>query len=162
MSLLVRSPATLSDIRKPVESELREFDHFFKAAMRSIVPLDHVQVVCNGKVAREVGMTHDRKSSDASGTIPLDGSGWCVLRAFSDKAEYPILDLYPYATTSPVYVSVTSAPLHKPEDAKFFVAWMDRLIGAADTNTSWNTDAEKSAVLAAFREARGKYEALSH
>ena len=133
----------------------------FKAAMRSIVPVDHMQIVCNGKVVREVGMTHDRKSSDASGTIPLDGSGWCVLRAFSDKAEYPILDLYPYATTSPVYVSVTGAPLHKPDDAKYFLAWVDRLIAAAENNTSWNTDAEKSAVLAAFREARGKYEAMT-
>ena len=134
----------------------------FKAAMRSIVPVDHLQVVCNGKVVREVGMTHDRKSSDASGTISLDGSGWCVLRAFSDKAEYPILDLYPYATTSPVYVSVAGAPLHQPKDAAYFVAWMDRLIAAAESNASWNTDAEKQAVLTAFREARAKYETIAH
>ena len=107
-------------------------------------------------------MTHDRKSSDASGTISLDGSGWCVLRAFSDKAEYPILDLYPYATTSPVYVSVAGAPLHQPKDAAYFVAWMDRLIAAAESNASWNTDAEKQAVLTAFREARAKYETIAH
>ena len=133
----------------------------FKAALRSIVPVDHLQIVCNGKVVREVGMTHDRKSADATGTIALDGSGWCVLRAFSDKAEYPVLDLYPYATTSPVYVSVAGAPLHSPADATYFLAWVDRLIAAADSNSSWNTEAEKQAVLAAFREARGKYEALT-
>ena len=134
----------------------------FKAIMRSIVPVDHLQIVCNGKVVREVGMTHDRKSSDASGTIQLESSGWCVLRAFSDKAEYPILDLYPYATTSPVYVSLEGAPLHQPGEAKFFVAWMDRLIADAESNTSWHTDAEKQAVLTAFRKARGKYEMLAH
>jgi len=134
----------------------------FNAALRSIVPVDHLQIVCNGKVVREVGMTRDRKSADASGTITPESSGWCVLRAFSDKAEYPILDLYPYATTSPVYVSVTGAPLHKPEDAGYFVAWMDRLIAAADTNTSWNTATEKQTVLTGFREARGRFETLTH
>ena len=133
----------------------------FKAAVRSIVLLDHFQIVCNGKVVREIGMTHDRKSADASGTLPLDRGGWCVLRAFSDKAEYPILDLYPYATTSPVYVSVAGAPLRSTADAEYFVAWMDRLIAAAESNTAWNTDAEKQAVVGAFREARGKYEALA-
>lgn len=134
----------------------------FKVAMRSIVPIDHLQIVCNGKVAREIELASDRKSADTSGTLPIDSSGWCVLRAFSDKAEYPILDLYPYATTSPVYVSVAGAPLHSPDDAAYFVAWVDRLIAAAESNTAWNTDLEKKAVLDDLRQARSKFEALTH
>jgi TolB protein len=134
----------------------------FKVGLRSIVPLDHLQIVCNGKVAREIELKGDRKVADASGTIALDGSGWCVLRAYSDQAEYPILDLYPYATTSPVYVSMVGAPLHSPADAAYFRAWVDRLITAAMNNKSWNTEAEKQSVIAAFQEARNKYETLSH
>jgi len=42
-----------------------------------------------------------RTSAACRRSIPIEASGWCVLRAFSDKAEYPILDIYPYATTSP-------------------------------------------------------------
>src|ERR1019366_782818 len=84
-------------------------------------------------------------------------NGWCVLRAFSDKAEYPILDLYPYATTSPVYVSMAGAPVRSAADAVYFVAWIDRLISAARSNTSWNTEAEKESVLAMLQEARNKY-----
>lgn len=133
----------------------------FKVALRSIVPLDHLQIVCNGKVARDIDLKADRKSVEATGTVVLDGTGWCVLRAFSGQAEYPILDLYPYATTSPVYVSIAGAPLYSPADAAYFVAWVDRLIAAARSNTSWNTEAEKQAVVAAFQEARGKYEALT-
>jgi hypothetical protein len=38
---------------------------------------------------------------------------------------------------------------------------MDRLISAAQSNTGWNTEAEKQAVLAMFLEARGKYEELA-
>jgi TolB protein len=134
----------------------------FKVGLRSIVPLEHLQIVCNGKVAREIELKGDRQSADATGSIPVEGSGWCVLRAFSDKAEYPILDLYPYATTSPVYVAVAGAPLHSPADAAYFVAWVDRLIAAARGNASWNTDAEKQGVLGLLEESRRKYEQLAH
>jgi hypothetical protein len=129
----------------------------FSAEMNSIVPVDHLQIVCNGKVARELALDSGGRSAHVDGTIPLDGSGWCVLRAFSDKAEYPILDLYPYATTSPVYLSVAGAPVRSAVDAAYFVAWIDRLIAAAQSNASWNTEVEKEAVLSMLREARGKY-----
>ncbi len=129
----------------------------FSAEMFSIVPVDHLQIVCNGKVARELALDSNRTSAQVDSSIPLEASGWCVLRAFSDKAKYPILDLYPYATTSPVYVSVAGAPVRSAADAAYFVAWIDRLIAAARGNTSWNTDAEKESVLAMLEEARKKY-----
>jgi hypothetical protein len=129
----------------------------FSAEMSSIVPVDHLQIVCNGKVALELALDSNHSSAQVNGLIPLEASGWCVLRAFSDRAEYPILDLYPYATTSPVYVSVTGAPVRNAADAAYFVAWVDRLIAGARSNTSWNTEAEKASVISMLREARGKY-----
>jgi len=129
----------------------------FSVQMRSIVPVDHLQIVCNGKVERELAMNGDRTGAKVEGSIPVDASGWCVLRAFSDKAEYPILDLYPYATTSPVYLSVVGAPVHNPADAAYFVAWIDRLIAAAGSNKSWNSEAEKQSVLSTLGGARAKY-----
>jgi Tol biopolymer transport system component len=133
----------------------------FSAELFSIVPVDHLQIVCNGKVAQELKLDADRTSAHVDGLVPIEASGWCVLRAFSDKAEYPILDLYPYATTSPIYVNVVGAPLHSPTDAAYFVTWVDRLIAGVRSNTSWNTQAEKQSVLAMFEEARKKYEALA-
>ena len=132
-------------------------DVHFSAEMNSIVPVDHLQIVCNGKVARELTLDSNRASAHVDGSISLEASGWCVLRAFSDKAEYPILDLYPYATTSPVYVSVAGAPVRNAGDAAYFVAWVDRLIAAARGNTSWNTEAEKESVLGMLQAAREKY-----
>jgi len=129
----------------------------FTAEMNSIVPIEHLQIVCNGKVARELAMNGDRMSAHVNGSIQVEASVWCVLRAFSDKAEYPILDLYPYATTSPVYVSVAGAPVHNAADAAYFVAWIDRLIAASQANTSWNTEAEKKSVLSMLQQARVKY-----
>jgi TolB protein len=79
----------------------------------------------------------------------------------SDKAQYPILDLYPYATTSPVYVTVAGASQHSAQDAAYFLAWMERLISAAQSSPAWNTDAEKQAVLALFEKAKQKYEDIA-
>jgi TolB protein len=133
----------------------------FSAEMYSMVPVDHLQIVCNGKTVRELAMNKDRSLLHVDGSIPLEASGWCVLRAFSDKAGYPILDLYPYATTSPVYVSVAGAPVRSAIDAAYFVAWVDRLIAAARSNTSWNTEAEQASVMSMLLEARAKYMELA-
>src|SRR5258706_8221184 len=103
------------EVRLDKKQELR-----FSAEMFSIVPVDHLQIVCNGKVARELALDSNRTSAQVHSSIPLEASGWCVLRAFSDKAEYPILDLYPYATTSPVYVSVAGAPGGHAAESGFF------------------------------------------
>ena len=140
------------EVRLEKKQEVR-----FSAEINSIVPVDHLQIVCNGKVVRNLAMDSGRKSARVDGSLPIGASGWCVLRAFSDKAEYPILDLYPYATTSPVYVSVADVPVRGAADATYFVAWIERLIAAARNNTSWNTEAEKQSVLSMLQKAREKY-----
>jgi TolB protein len=139
-----------------VRLEKKQVVHF-SAELFSIVPVDHLQIVCNGKVAHELAMDRERTSAHLDGSISLEASGWCILRAYSDKAEYPILDLYPYATTSPVYVSVAGTRVQNAADAAYFAAWIDRLIAAVRSNTSWNTEAEKRSVLSMLQQAREKY-----
>jgi hypothetical protein len=129
----------------------------FTAWMRSIVPVDHLEVVCNGRVAQDLKLSGDRQSADAEGTVALAQSGWCVLRASSDKPEHPVLDDYVYATTSPIYVSVEGSVAESAEDAGYFTAWIQRLIDAAKANRDWNSDAEKTAVLGTLEEARQVY-----
>ncbi|MGH9493033.1 MAG: hypothetical protein ACRD2K_05995, partial [Terriglobales bacterium] len=128
------------------------------AWLRSIVPVDHWEVVCNGKVVRTLELKGERESGDFTGTLPISESGWCLLRAWSEKAEHPVLDAYPYATTSPVYVTVEGAPVSSPEDAAYFVAWIDRVTEAVGKHTGWNTEAEKEAVMKTLAEARAVYE----
>jgi TolB protein len=130
----------------------------FTAWMRSIVPIDHLQIVCNGEMVQELALSQNRMTADVSGHLQLPRSGWCVLRAWSEKAEHPILDLYPYATTSPVYVTVADHPATSPEDARFFVAWIDRLTEAANARTDWNSAVEKSSVIDLLSRARKVYE----
>ncbi len=132
----------------------------FTAWLRSFVPVDHLQVVCNGEVVRDLKLNQDKQAADVEDTIPISRSGWCVLRAWSEKAEHPVLDMYPYATTSPIYITVAGSHPKSTEDAAFFVAWIDRLIDGAKSNTDWNTEAEKKAVLQMLSSARGVYQGM--
>jgi TolB protein len=132
----------------------------FTAKLRSIVPVDHLEVVCNGRVAETLKLEAARDSADIAGTLPLKESGWCVLRASSDNAEYPVLDNYVYATTSPVYVTINGKPPNSPEDAKYFAAWIDRTIDTTSHYPDWNSPAEKEYVLKRLAEAKAVYEKL--
>ena len=126
----------------------------FAAALRSIVPVDHLEIVCNGRPVRDLKLAADRTTADVADTITLSETGWCLLRALSDKAEFPVLDAYPYATTSPIYVTVPGSNPKPIEDAAYFVAWIDRLIQNASKNRDWNTEAEKTSVLDLLNRAR--------
>ncbi|HYB34146.1 MAG TPA: CehA/McbA family metallohydrolase [Steroidobacteraceae bacterium] len=132
----------------------------FTAQLSSIVPVDHAQVVCNGQVVRELPLGGERERLEVSGTLPIATSGWCLLRAFTAKAEYPILDNFVYATTSPVYVSVRGAPLRSPDDARFFEAWIDHLAATTAAYPDWNSAGEKAAVLQKLQDARAVYQRL--
>jgi len=65
-----------------------------------------------------------------------------------------VLDIYPFATTSPIYVSVGNEPVRSSQDAAFFVRWIDRLDSLARASTAWNNEAERDSTLGKFAEAR--------
>jgi len=132
-----------------------------RVALRSAVPVDHLQVIGNGKVVAEVPLTGDRTRAEASLTLPAAGSGWYVLRAWSERPRLPVLDLYPFASTSPVYVRVGDQPVRSAADADWFVRWVDRVLQAAGAHTGWNTPAEREATLAQLARAREEYVRLS-
>lgn len=129
-----------------------------RVSLRSNVPIDHLELVGNGKVVRELALDGDRTRTDTVVRLPVIESGWFLLRARSDRAIEPVLDLYPYATTSPVYVTVGGAPARSPEDAAYFAAWIDRVEAAARANTDWNTTAERDRALGRIAEARQEFE----
>ncbi len=132
----------------------------FTARVRSIVPLDKAQVVCNGKPVQELTLDAARTAASTAGTLPLAASGWCLVRAFTAHAAYPVLDNFVYATTSPVYVSMAGRPPRSPQDARYFIAWIDHLSTATAAYPDWNSAAEKSTVLATLAAARKVYAQL--
>jgi len=127
--------------------------------MRAPIAVDHLELVQNGRVIKSFKLTGDRMRFDWSGDLPFEGGGWLVLRAFNDRPDPWVLDLYPYATTSPIYFEGPPPPA--PEDAAYFVAWMDRVVEAALARGGWNSEQEKTDTLAYLDHAREKYRALA-
>ena len=129
-----------------------------RVSLRSNVAIDHLEIVGNGQVVREIPLEGDRTSASVTLSLPVKGSGWYLLRARSDRALYPVLDLYPYATTGPIYVTVGGAPIRSAADAEYFMKWIDRLEAGVRANRDFNTEAEREHVLQLLREARAEFE----
>jgi TolB protein len=109
-----------------------------RVRLRSIVPVDHLELVRNGEVVRTIPLAGDRTSAETTLRVPVDRSGWILLRARSERAIEPVLDLFPYATTSPVYLAVGGRPARSRADAEYFMAWIDRTRVAVERHTDWN------------------------
>lgn len=147
--------------RGPGESiELADGPHelAFSGFMRSIVPMEHLELVYNGEVVRSIELTGDRRSADLEGSVRVDGSGWLLLRAWNDGSHPMVFDLYPYGTTTPIYVTVVGKPPRSREDADYFLAWIARIRESAANHTDYNTLDERRAVLSHLAEARRIFE----
>ena len=137
---------------KPLEARVR---------LRSIVPVDHLEVVSLGKVVQEIPLAASRTEVDFTTTIEVSRSGWYTLRAYADKATHPVLDIYPFASTSPIYVEVAGEKIHSPEDVRFFLAWISRLEEATLTHPDYADAAERQSVLETIAKARKVFLGLS-
>jgi hypothetical protein len=126
--------------------------------LRSPVPVDHLEIVRNGKVVAEVPLPGDRTRVSTTLTLPVEASGWFLLRARGDGPAYPILDVYPYATTGPIYVTVGGRPIRSRADADYFLGWIGRLEEAAKEHGGWNNQREKAAVLEDVRQAKVEFQ----
>ena len=129
-----------------------------RVSLRSAVPVDHLEIVGSGKVVATVPLRGERTSADTVIELPVERSGWYVLRAWSDRPRLPVLDLYPFGSTSPVYVRVGDAPVRSPEDAEYFLAWLARVEAGTRAHTDWNTAAERDSVMAMLGAARAEFE----
>lgn len=130
----------------------------YRIAYRSPVAVDHLELVHNGRVINSFALGGDRRSLNADGTIALDpGGGWLVLRAWNDGADPQVLDLYPYATTSPIYLDGPGGPATARQDAAYFTAWLDRVIDAAATRDGYLNDAERQQTLDYLKAARTRF-----
>jgi hypothetical protein len=127
------------------------------ASLRSIVPVDHFELVRNGEVIASLPLDEGGSSGRARQTLEIDRSGWYLVRAWNSRATHPVLDVLPFATTSPIYVTVGDQPLRSPADAGYFIAWIDRLLEAARSHGGYNTPQEKAAVLAILADARAVF-----
>jgi hypothetical protein len=122
--------------------------------------MQHLELIQNGKVVKAFNLTGDRRTLDAAGELQVDTAGWLLLRAWNDGADPHVLDLYPYATTSPVYLDVPGGLPPDAEDAAYFAAWLGRVIADAGGRKDYRNATERESILAYLREAKDRFLSL--
>ncbi len=129
----------------------------YRATLRSNHPVDHLELIWNGEVVAR----HAPKAgtADVRGRVTVKGPGWMLLRAWNDGPEAKVLDVYPFATTSPIYVTVGGQPVRSKAAATYFLAWLDRVRQATEAHPDYRTAGERDAVQAEIRRAQAIYAA---
>ncbi|MDX1517807.1 MAG: CehA/McbA family metallohydrolase, partial [Woeseiaceae bacterium] len=130
----------------------------YRGFMRSQIPIDHVEVLLNGRVVDTIELQEERTRADVEGELRIGNSGWLLLRAWNDASHPEIFDFYPYGTTTPVWISVDGRAPTSPADAAYFLAWIARLRTAAGAHPDYNSDEEKQRVLSRLDAATQKFE----
>ena len=133
----------------------------YRVALRSPVAVDHLELVHNGAVVRRFTLTGQRRDFDAEGTLELAGGGWLLLRAWNEAADPGVLDLYPYATTNPVWLGENVRAASARADAAWFADWIERTLGLVAAREDFNTADEKTATLAYLAAARDAYRKIA-
>ena len=128
-------------------------------SLRTGVPVNRVEIVSNGRVVATLAARQNAAPIrvDSTVTVAVDRDAWFVARAFAERPVLPVLDLYPYATTSPVYVKVGNAPPTCREDADFFLTWIGLIRERVRADTSWNSQAERDATLNVISRAHEEF-----
>jgi TolB protein len=129
-----------------------------KVKMVSGVAVDHLEIVGDGRVMATVPLQDGGTRAEAGITLPSPRAAWYVLRAYGDRPRLPVLDLYPFASTSAVYVQGGGSRERAREDAAFFSTWIRRAEDKVAAHPDWNTAAEKADTLGLLARARAEYE----
>ena len=119
-----------------------------------------LEIVENGEVVKSFHLKGDRRNFDAEGDLSVGKAGWLLLRAWNEGADQEVLDIYPYATTSPIYIEMPEGLPRDPADASYFVAWLDRVIADSAARTDYRDGRERGAILNYLRTARDHFDAL--
>ena len=127
---------------------------------KSILPMDTLDIVQNGKVVRSIKPSDPYRVKFAD-SVPVERSGWIAARVTGPERQHLLMDSYVYAHTNPVYLVKGGARPQSPEDAKYFLRWIDHVVGLLEKATEFDTPAQKKEVLDLWRRAREVYARLA-
>lgn len=133
----------------------------YKGFLRSNTPVERVEVVYNGDVIATHTSGQPVTTLDIIGKISVKESGWLLLRAWSSGAHPDVFDLYPYASTNPIYLVGGTPSLKRNAASAYFVKWTQRLEKLVGESTSFRTDQEKASVLDDLIKAKVYYQSLA-
>ncbi len=118
--------------------------------------LDRLEIVWKGKVIKTVSAGETTPALTAEVALDATETGWLAARAFEKPGE-----VVRFAHTSPVYVRVGNDYGIVPQDAEFFLNWIDREMSFYKALSGFRSEADREAMLALFEKARRVYARLA-
>jgi hypothetical protein len=89
-------------------------------------PLEQFDVVLNGQVIATAARGTDRLTLSLDQDVRVERSGWIALRAKGQRGPTPQAG-EAFAHTSAAYLDVAGHPVRSPQDAEYFITWIQRL-----------------------------------
>jgi hypothetical protein len=128
--------------------------------MRSMVAIERVEIIVNGKVVRTETPGGDGRSLEASFELSLPGSGWIAARAIG-PAHRHIADTRPFAQTSPVHVVRNGKRHVSAADARFLMDAVEAMWQHVSTRNRWTSPAERDSFRQAVDRAKAVYRGIA-
>jgi len=75
----------------------------FSLEVHSPVPYEQVEIFVNGKAVWTKKTSRYKESTTYRGAVKVPSGGWLTARVSGGKTQWPMMDSYPYAETSPVW-----------------------------------------------------------
>ena len=120
-----------------------------------------LDIMVNGEVAASFQL-EDPDQCKIETEVEINQSGWIAARVTGPDKQHLVMDTYLYAHTNPVYLVKGGQPVHSPEDARYFLKWIDTVLGMIESSDSFDTPQQKQVVVELWQRARVVYETLSH
>ena len=135
------------------------------ATVESYVPFDRIEILVNGKVVSQDQLpksnTAELRIHQRELKVEIDRSSWIALRVRGP--DHPLVfDGPAWAHTSPIYVEVAGQKISSPEDAAYFVDWIEQLLRVVAARNRYATVEDRQGVEALFRKAQNEYRKLAN
>lgn len=130
----------------------------YNAWLRSNVPIEKVEVIYNGEVVATHGGTHPVSQLDINGTLMLRENGWILFRVYNAGPHPDVFDVYPYASTNPIYIYNGVPNSKAAASAAYFGKWIDRVEKMTKETPNFRNEEERALVLKDMTAARAYYQ----
>ena len=132
-----------------------------EAEVDSIVPVDELQIIVNGSLLKSQAIHGGGARARITHQVVLEKSSWIAARAVGPGHLLIMNDPQAFAHTGPVFCYLNNQPIRSPEDARFWVTWIDELIEDVNDRGTFSTDQRRVEVIELFRQAQAVWADLA-
>ncbi len=98
----------------------------FELKLHTAIPINKIEILCNGEVVKNI-TPKKGENTTYTGSLKVPVGGWVLARVIGDKTEWPVMESYPFAQTSPIWYHKkgSTEPIAKKSAAKDLLKILD-------------------------------------